>query len=142
MAALTAPDFIRSTEPGYRGRLPLSLFPGYTLASLSAFLDALLLVAYAEPRVVAAPTEAEKNRLAEAYVYASAYDEALLIAALRPTEISLDDLGTRKVDIKTLTGILSGWRKEWLAAWNETPAEAAAGGDTNESVTVRLGSGW
>lgn len=138
---LVPADFIRSTEPGNRGRLSLSLFPGYTLETLGEFIQALLTVAYAEPRVIAQTVEEAQDRLVQAYVYASAYDEALLLAATRPTETSLDDLGTRKVDVKNLTAIITGWRKEWLAVWDADPSPTPAP-PTQGSVTVPMSPGW
>lgn len=139
---LTAADFIRSPTPGNRGSLSLALFPGYTDANLIDFLNALITVGYAEPKVIAAAGDTEKDRLVTAYVYASAYDEALMLAALRPTEIALDDLGTRKVDIKTLTGILSTRRKEALAQWEAETIVPGPPVDRNPSVTVPLVPGW
>jgi hypothetical protein len=139
MAAVTPSDLIRSTEAGNTGRLSLSLFPKYTAEQLEALLQAQLDAAYAE--LGGAGTEAERNRLASAFAYAQAYDEALVQSFDEASEVRLDNLGTRRKDVATKRNSLQAWASSYRAQWDAglTPADPS-GIPASGSAPVRITS--
>jgi hypothetical protein len=132
---ITASQFVR--YEGGTGRLILGLFPGYTQMALTGRIQDLITAAYLHPTVAAASPGTEQDVLASAYVYEQAYDEALLLAATRPTEIRMERLGTRKMDVAALIRLLEKWRDDAAGVLNgTTAAEAADLSSTTATVVI------